>query len=100
MAGVSKSFLWTVAILVVAVVIGSITALVNSSAAYALVLVWAFWGILSRHLAPTEWNQGFPAVILAVQILLPVLGIVSAVAFVRWVRKPVVPLVTTPLSTT
>jgi hypothetical protein len=88
---------WTVVILVVAAVIGSITALVNSSAAYALVLVWAFWGILSRHLAPTEWNQEFPGVILAVQILLPVLGIVSAVAFVRWVRKPVVPLVTTSL---
>ena len=88
---------WTVVILVVAVVIGSITALVNSSAAYALVLVWAFWGILSRHLAPTEWNQEFPGVILAAQILLPVLGIVSALAFVRWLRQPVVPLVTTSL---
>lgn len=88
---------WTVVILVVAVVIGSVTALVNSSAAYALVLVWAFWGILSRHLAPTEWNQEYPGVILAVQILLPVLGIVSAVAFARWVRTPVVPLVTTSL---
>ena len=88
---------WTVVILVVAVVIGAITALVNSSAAYALVLVWAFWGILSRHLAPTEWNQEFPGVILAAQILLPVLGIVSALAFVRWVRQPVVPLVTTSL---
>lgn len=89
---------WTVVILVVAVAIGSTTALVNSSASYALVLVWAFWGILSRHLAPTEWNQEFPAVILAVQILLPVLGIVSALALVRWLRQPVVPLVTTSLS--
>lgn len=89
---------WTVVILVVAVVIGSITALVNSSAAYALVLVWAFWGILSRHLAPTQWNQEFPVVILSVQILLPVLGIVSAVAFVRWLRQPVVPLLTTSLN--
>lgn len=80
---------WTVVILIVAVLIGSITALVNSSAAYALVLVWAFWGILSRHLAPTEWNQEFPLVILAVQILLPVLGIVSVLAFVSWLRQPV-----------
>ncbi len=81
---------WTVVILVIAVLIGSLTALANSSASYALVLVWAFWGILSRHLAPTEWNQEFPDVILAVQILLPVLGIVSVIACVRWLRQPAV----------
>lgn len=88
---------WTVVILVVAAVIGSTAALVNSSPAYALVLVWAFWGILSRHLAPTEWNQEFPTVILSVQILLPLLAIVSAVALVRWLRQPVVKLVTASL---
>jgi hypothetical protein len=82
---------WTIVILVVAVVIGSTTALVNSSPSYALVFVWAFWGILSRHLSPTEWNQEFPNVILALQILLPLLGIVTAVALVLWLRKPVVP---------
>jgi len=91
---------WTVVILVVAAAIGSVTALVNSSPSYALVLVWAFWGILSRHLAPTEWNQEFPGVILAVQILLPTLGIVSVLAFVRWLRQPVAPLATTGLTKT
>lgn len=88
---------WTIVVLVVAVVIGSVTALVNSSPAYALVLVWAFWGILSRHVSPSEWNGDFPAVILAAQILLPLLGLVAAVALVRWVRQPVKQLVTTRL---
>lgn len=88
---------WTIAILVVAAIIGSVTALVNSSPTYALVLVWAFWGILSRHLAPTEWNQEFPGVILAVHILLPALGVISAVALVRWLRQPVVALPTKPM---
>ena len=81
---------WTIVILVVATLIGSTTALVNSSPSYALVLVWAFWGILSRHLSPSEWNQEFSGVILATQILLPILGIVSVVALVRWVWQPVV----------
>jgi hypothetical protein len=85
---------WTIVILVVAVVIGSSTALVNSSPSYALVLVWAFWGILSRHLSPGEWNQEYPGVILAVQILLPLLVLVAVGAFVRWVRQPVTPLAT------
>jgi hypothetical protein len=83
---------WTVVILVVAVLIGSATALVNASPAYSLVLVWAFWGIYSRHMSASEWNQQYPAVILAVQILLPVLVLVSIGALVRWLRQPVSPV--------
>ena len=90
---------WTVIIVVVAALIGTLTAIVNSSASYALVLVWAFWGILSRHLAPDEWNQEFPLVILAVQILLPLLGIVSILALIRWFRQPVVKWASTSLRT-
>ncbi len=86
--------IWTIVVLVVAVVIGSVTALVNSSPSYALVLVWAFWGILSRHLSPAQWNGEFPAIILAAQILLPTLALVAVIALVRWLRQPVQPLVT------
>jgi hypothetical protein len=88
---------WTIVILVVAVGIGSTTALVNSSPTYALVLVWAFWGILSRHLSPTEWNQEYPSIIVALQILLPLLGLVAVVALVRWFRQPVTRIFSTPL---
>ena len=79
---------WAVMILVVAVLIGSATALVNSSPEYSLVLVWAFWGIYSRHVSETEWNQQYPQIILAVQILLPLLVLVTIGALVRWLRKP------------
>ncbi len=83
---------WTVLILIVAAAIGSWVALLNASPAYGLVLVWAFWGILSRHLAADEWNQAYPGIILALQILLPLLGIVVVIAAIKWLRKPVVPL--------
>ena len=79
---------WTIIILVVAVLIGSTTALVNASPSYSLVLVWAFWGILSRHLSASGWNQQYPNIILAVQILLSVLVLVTITAFVRWLRQP------------
>ncbi len=82
---------WTVVILLVAVLIGSATALVNSSPEYSLVLVWAFWGIYSRHVSETEWNQQYPQIILAVQILLPLLVLVTIGALVRWLRKPIGP---------
>ena len=80
---------WTVVILVVAVLIGSATALVNSSPGYSLVLVWAFWGIYSRHMSETEWDQQYPNIILAVQILLPLLALATIGACVRWLRQPV-----------
>lgn len=84
---------WTVVILVVAVLIGSATALVNSSPTYSLVLVWAFWGIYSRHMSASEWDQQYPEIILAVQILLPILGLVSVGALIRWFRQPVIPAI-------
>lgn len=88
---------WTILVLIVAAAIGITTTLVNSSVAYGLVLVWAYFGILSRHLAPDEWNQQYPGVILTVQILIAVLAVVSILGFVRWVRQPVGKLASTGL---
>jgi hypothetical protein len=79
---------WLIAILIVAATIGTATALVNSSAGYGVVLVWAFWGILARHLSSDGWDQQYPGAILTLQILVPALAVVSVVAFSRWVRQP------------
>lgn len=80
---------WTVVILVVATLIGTATALVNSSPAYALVLVWAFFGIYSRHSSAMEYNQQYPSIILATQVLMAVLVVVSVGAGVRLLRQKV-----------
>jgi hypothetical protein len=77
---------WTIAILVVATLIGTATALKNCSPAYSLVLVWAFFGIYSRHTSPFEWNFQYPNIILATQVLMAVLVVVSVGAGVRWLR--------------
>ena len=79
---------WAIAILIVAAIIGITTAYVRRALSYGLVLVWAYWGILSRHLSPEEWNGEYPGVILTVQILLPILAIAAIVAFIRYLRQP------------
>jgi hypothetical protein len=81
----------TVAILIVATLIGTATALLNSSPAYSLVLVWAFYGIYSRHTSPFEWNFQYPSIILATQVLMAVLVVVSVGALVRWLSHAPVP---------
>jgi hypothetical protein len=88
---------WTVVILILAAAIGITTTLVNASFSYGAVFIWAYWGILSRHLASDEWNKQYPDVILTVQIILPVLLISAVIALIRWFRQPVVTLASTPL---
>jgi hypothetical protein len=80
---------WTVVILVVATLIGTATALVNSSPSYSLVLVWAYFGIYSRHTSALEWNFQYPSIILASQVLMALLALVSIWAGVRWLRGKV-----------
>jgi hypothetical protein len=63
------------------------TAPVNPSPAYSLVLVWAFYGIYSRHTSPFEWNFQYPSIILATQVLMVVLALVSVGVGVRWFSR-------------
>lgn len=83
---------WTIVILIVAALIGIVTSWVNTSPAYVAVFVWAYWGILSRHLSSTGWDQQYPSIILTTQILLVFLALATVIAFARWSRAPKVPL--------
>jgi hypothetical protein len=79
---------WTVLIVIVATVIGVLVTLVNSSAAFGLVFVWALWGIYSRHISAEGWDRQYGDVILTLQIALPLLGVATLFALIRWLRKP------------
>jgi len=72
--------------------IGGTTALSNRSLAYGLVLVWAYFGILSRHQSPADWNNEYPEIILSVQVILPLLAIAAILSLVKWLRRPLSPL--------
>lgn len=64
---------WIVAILIVAAVIGLIAGLRNRDAAYISVFVWAFAGILYKHLSGTGFDGAYPTTIVTLTILLAVL---------------------------
>ena len=63
---------WTVIIVLVAAAIGTITMLRNRDAAYGLVLVWAFTGILLRQIPSGELAGRYPQIIAAVVVSLVV----------------------------
>lgn len=63
---------WMVAILLVAALIGVVTALRNRDAAYMTVFVWAFAGILLKHLSPQGFDGQYPSTIITLTVLLAV----------------------------
>lgn len=59
-------------VLIVAATIGIMTALRNRDVAYLAVLVWAFAGILLKHLSPDGFNGAYPSTIITLTIALAV----------------------------
>jgi len=57
---------WTVIIVLVAMAIGTLTMVRNRDAAYGLVLIWAFVGILIRQTSDNGFAGRYPAIIAAV----------------------------------
>jgi len=86
--GISE-VVWTVAILLVGLLIGVITILKNRDVPYGLVIVWAYIGILIKHLMdkplPDGFNSQYPAVIATVIISLIVL--VATLAYTQLKAK-------------
>ncbi|MFZ1812516.1 MAG: hypothetical protein WAU02_03300 [Candidatus Saccharimonadales bacterium] len=71
-AGIREG-VWIVAVLMIAAAIGIITALRNRDWAYLAVFVWAYAGILLKHLSPHGFAGMYPSTIITLTILLAVL---------------------------
>jgi len=81
--GISE-VVWTIAILLIGMLIGAVTTLKNRDVAYGLVLVWAYIGILIKHLRAVDFNFNYPTVVYTVvaSLVLLVLAILFSL------RKP------------
>ncbi len=60
--GLSDLF-WTVAVLLVSLLIASITMYTNKDLAYGAVIIWAYWGIASKHRMQSGWNNQYPLIV-------------------------------------
>lgn len=61
---------WTMIVLIVGAIIGILRSLQDRKVAYTLVLIWAYIGILSKHLSSTGFNSAYPIVIYTLYICL------------------------------
>ncbi len=80
-----KDFVWTSIILLVGALIGILRMLKDRSVPYSLVLVWAYSGILLKHISATGFNRQYPSVIVTVIVcLVAFLGTIFILAY----KKP------------
>lgn len=54
---------WTIAIIIIATLIGNVTLLKNKDAVYGLVFLWAYAGILTKHISENGFGGQYQAVI-------------------------------------
>lgn len=79
---------WAVVIIAVAAAIGTAVILRHADLAYGLVLVWAYVGILVKHLSADGFAARYPAVIGVVIASLAVFVVAGAVVLLARRRQP------------
>lgn len=79
---------WTIIILFIGAAIGTTTLIKTQNVAYGLVLIWAYAGIIMKHLSPAGFNGDYTWVIAAAggSILVFVLGLALVLANQRAIR--------------
>lgn len=60
--GISEN-IWTIIILLVGAIIGVLTSIKNKDIAYILVFVWAYIGIIIKHISSVGFNYQYPEII-------------------------------------
>lgn len=61
-----SAFIWTCAILLIGATIGILRMQKDKNIAYGLVLVWAYLGILLKHLSANGFNGQYPSIIITI----------------------------------
>lgn len=74
--GVSEGA-WTIIVLIVGGVIALLHGFAKRDAAYVAVFVWAYFGILFKHLSEGGFDLAYPSVIVSLAVLLPVLAMTT-----------------------
>lgn len=82
--GISES-LWTILIIIIGLVIGAVTMIRNHDVAYGLVIVWAYAGILIKHMSQDGFAGQYSGIITTVIACIVLMGV--AIGYVLFAKK-------------
>lgn len=75
---------WMVAVLLAGAAIGTLNALKNRDWAYLVVFVWAYAGMLFKHLSEDGLNGAYPSTLAALYIILPIFISIMIFVIATW----------------
>lgn len=74
--------IWTIIVIIIGLIIGGITTIKNNSISYGLVIIWAYIGIIIKHISENGYNKQYPAIIItsiiSIIIMLIIIGRVKS----------------------
>lgn len=73
--------LWTGSLLIIGALVGLAGMIRNVNCLYGAVFVWAYLGILTKHVSVTGWNDQYPIVIGVLWALLAILAVQLGLTF-------------------
>ncbi len=80
--GLSQA-VWAVAIIAIGAIIGIITILRNKDYPYGLVILWAYAGIVIKHVSATGFNSMYPAVIITTIAAMVLVVVAEVIAMTK-----------------
>ena len=80
--GLSQA-VWAVAIIAIGAIIGIITILRNKDYPYGLVILWAYTGIVIKHVSATGFNGMYPAVIITTIAAMVLVVVAEVIAMTK-----------------
>lgn len=83
--GISEP-VWLMVMLLVGALVGGLTIRWSQCGAYGLVLLWAYGGILAKHLSPSGFNGAYPNVLVVLGLTMLMVGVVTLIQMLKTVR--------------
>lgn len=66
---------WTIILLLVGIIIGILTLLANKDIPYGLVIIWAYMGIMVKHISKTGFGGQYPSIIITVAVCIVICAV-------------------------
>ncbi len=83
----ASAVIWTIVFIFIGFCIGGITTFKNRDIAYGLVIIWAFIGILIKHISATGFAGQYPSIISTVIICIALLLIMEVYLLITSLRR-------------
>lgn len=83
----TTEWMWTAVVILIGAIIGSAITIKNRDVAYGLVIIWAYIGILNKHISQGGFASLYPGIIVTVSVCIVLLIIIEVYVFMIYTHN-------------